>query len=154
MQKIEQQSFTKNVLSLLEKSVVTVFRIWHSNPAFKKRFFKRIYLLVAVLKKEFFKKKEKQEKRLYKNDNRKLNKFLIYIKSRSSHPEAFLEKGVLRICSKLTWEDPCQSAISIKLQNNFIEVALQHGCSYVDLLHISRTLFPKNTSERLLTHLF
>ena len=36
------------------------------------------------------------------------------------------------------------------LQSNFIEIALRHGCSLVKLLHISRTLFPKNTSEGLL----
>ena len=35
--------------------------------------------------------------------------------SRSSHPEAFLGKGVLKICSKFTGEHPCRSAISIKL---------------------------------------
>ena len=33
---------------------------------------------------------------------------------------------------------------------NFIEIALQHGCSPVNLLRISRTPFPKNTSEGLL----
>ena len=40
--------------------------------------------------------------------------------------------------------------ISIKLQSNFVEIALQHGCSPVNLLHIFRTLFSKDTSERLL----
>ena len=35
----------------------------------------------------------------------------------SSHPEVFLGKGVLKICSKFTGEHPCRSAISIKLQN-------------------------------------
>ena len=33
----------------------------------------------------------------------------------SSHPEAFLRKSVLKICSKFTGEHPCRSAISIKL---------------------------------------
>ena len=32
---------------------------------------------------------------------------------RSSRPEVFLRKGVLKICSKLTGENPCRSAISI-----------------------------------------
>ena len=36
------------------------------------------------------------------------------------------------------------------LQSNFIESALRHGCSPVNLLHIFRTVFPKNTSGRLL----
>ena len=30
-----------------------------------------------------------------------------------------------------------------------IEITLRHGCSLVNLLHIFRTLFPKNTSEYL-----
>ena len=46
---------------------------------------------------------------------------------RSSHPEVFLRRGVLKICSKFTREHPCQSAISIKS-------------------HIFRTPFPRNTS--------
>ena len=33
---------------------------------------------------------------------------------RSSHPEVFLGKGVLQICSKFTGEHPCQSVISIE----------------------------------------
>ena len=44
---------------------------------------------------------------------------------RSSHPEVFLGKGVLKI-------------------------TLRHGCSPVNLLHIFRTPFSKNTSGRLL----
>ena len=36
------------------------------------------------------------------------------------------------------------------MPSNFIEIALQHGCSPVNLLHIFRTPFPKNTSEWLL----
>ena len=34
--------------------------------------------------------------------------------------------------------------------SNFIEISLRHGCSPVNLLHIFRTPFPKNTSGRLL----
>ena len=37
-----------------------------------------------------------------------------------------------------------------KCDFNFIKIALRHGCSPVNLLHISRTPFPKNTSGRLL----
>ena len=33
---------------------------------------------------------------------------------------------------------------------NFSEIALRHGCSPVNLLHIFRIPFPKNTSEGLL----
>ena len=71
---------------------------------------------------------------------------------RSSHPDLFLGKGVLKICSKFTVKHPCQSAISIKLLCNFIEIALRHGCSPVNLLHIFRTPFPKNTSWWLLLY--
>ena len=69
---------------------------------------------------------------------------------RSSHPEVLLEKGVSKIYSKFTGEHPCLPVISIKLQSNLIEITLWHGCSPVNLLHIFRTAFTKNTSERLL----
>ena len=68
----------------------------------------------------------------------------LVTKYRSSHTEVFLGKGV-KICSKSTGEHPCRSAIC-----NFIEIALRHGCSPINLLHIFRTPFPKNTSGRLL----
>ena len=61
---------------------------------------------------------------------------------RCSHPEVFLGKGVLKICTKFTGEHPCQKAI--------IEIVLWHGCSPVNLLHIFGTYFLKNTSWRLL----
>ena len=35
-------------------------------------------------------------------------------------------------------------------KHNFIEIVLRHGCSPVNLLHISRTPFRKNTSGGLL----
>ena len=57
----------------------------------------------------------------------------------------FLGKGVLKICSKFTGEHPCRSAVSIYLQCSVIEIALWHGCSPVNLQHIFRTTFPKNT---------
>ena len=63
-----------------------------------------------------------------------------------------LGKGVLKICSKFTGEHPCRSVISIKLLCNFIEITLWHGSSPVNLLRISRTPFPKNSSGRLLLH--
>ena len=68
----------------------------------------------------------------------------------SSCPEVSLGKGVLKISSKLTGEEPCRSAISIKLLSNFVKIVLRHGYSSVNLLHIFRTLFLKNTCGRLL----
>ena len=73
--------------------------------------------------------------------------------SRISRPEIFLRKGVLKICNKSAEEHRCRSVISIKLLCNFIETALQHGCSPVDLLHIFRTPFLKNTSGWLLLYI-
>ena len=65
---------------------------------------------------------------------------------RSSHPEVFLGKGLLEICSKFTGEHLCQIAISIKLQSRAVaeqlfEIALRHGCSPVNLLIFSEHLF-------------
>ena len=62
-------------------------------------------------------------------------------KNRSSHLEAFLGKSVLKKCSNFTVEHPCRSAISIKLQSNFIEIALRQECSSANLLYIFRTPF-------------
>ena len=36
------------------------------------------------------------------------------------------------------------------MHSSFINITLHHGCSPVNLLHIFRRLFPKNTSGRLL----
>ena len=67
--------------------------------------------------------------------------------SRNNHPEVFLEKFVLKICSKFTGEHPCQSAISMRLRSNWIEITLRNVCSPVYLLHIFRTPFLKNTCD-------
>ena len=70
---------------------------------------------------------------------------------RSSHPEVFLRKAVLKIYSKFTGEHPCPSVISIKFQSNFIEMTLRCGCCPVNLLYIFRTPFPKNISGQLVS---
>ena len=62
----------------------------------------------------------------------------------------FLGKYVLRKCSKFMGEHSCRSVISINLQSIFIEITLQHECSPVNLLHIFRAPFPKNTCRGLL----
>ena len=41
---------------------------------------------------------------------------------------------------------PMPKCFSIKLQSDFIEITLRHGCSPVYLLHIFRTRATKNTS--------
>ena len=59
-------------------------------------------------------------------------------------------------CCEISLRSPeaehlCRNVNSISnLQSNFIEIALRQGCSLVNLLHIFRTPFPRNTSELLL----
>ena len=86
-------------------------------------------------------------------------KFFVFAKItdiflRSSRSDVFLVEGVLKICSKFTGEHPCRNVISIKLQSNFIEITLRHGCSPVNLLHIFRIPFSKNTSGGLLLDIY
>ena len=59
-------------------------------------------------------------------------------------------KRYSEICSKFTEKLPCQSMISIKFLCNFIEITLWHWCTPLNLLHILRATFSKNTSGRLL----
>ena len=66
---------------------------------------------------------------------------------RSSPAEVFLQKDILKICSKLTGEHPCRTVISIKLQSSFIEITVRHGCSPVNFLHNFRTPFLKMLLE-------
>ena len=42
---------------------------------------------------------------------------------------------------------------NVKLNSNFIEISLQHGCS-INLMHIIRAVFYKNTSGWLLPKIF
>ena len=63
------------------------------------------------------------------------------IKCRGSHLEVFLEKGVLKISSKLTGKVQFQSKIT-----------LQHERFPVNLQHIFRTRLPKSTSDGCFLH--
>ena len=78
--------------------------------------------------------------------------FFSLIIFRSSHQEVFLRKGVLKICSKFRGEHSCRSASWIKLQSNFIELIPRHGCSPVNVLHIFKTPFLRNTFGWLLPY--
>ena len=71
--------------------------------------------------------------------------------SKSSPPEVFLGKGVLKICSKFIKGTPMSKCDFNKVANHTI--TLRYGCSPVNLLHIFRTTFPKNNSEGLLLSL-
>ena len=55
---------------------------------------------------------------------------------RSSHPEVFLGKGVLKTCSKFTGEHPCQSVISITLLCTFGRLLLD--VSIITLIRVSK----------------
>ena len=80
-----------------------------------------------------------------------LETFFILSIFRSDPPDVFLGKSVLKICSKFTREHPYRSVISVKLQSNFVKIPL--SLAWVNLPHIFRTLFLKNTSGRLLLNL-
>ena len=58
--------------------------------------------------------------------------------------------GLWQICSKFAEEHACRSVISMKLLFNFIEITLRDECSLLNLLHIFRTPFNKNTYGGLL----
>ena len=81
----------------------------------------------------------------------KLSSFEELLKKDGSVSQKQPSRGVLRKrCSENTrqiyWRKPM-------LKCDFNKVAL-HGCSPVNLLHIFRTPFPKNTSGQLLQPLF
>ena len=77
-------------------------------------------------------------------DNEKFNIGLIWIWQKLS------SIGVLKICSIFSGEHPCRRVTLIKLQSSFIEITLRHVFCPVNLLHIFRTLFPKNTYGAML----
>ena len=96
----------------------------------------------------------------FKRQQNKMYNILVSRKTRNlltnywiSPPEVFLGKGALKISSKFTGEHLCQRVISIKLLSKFIEITLRHGCSPVNLVHIFRKPFRKNTSGGLLLKL-
>ena len=51
----------------------------------------------------------------------------LLLSLRSSRPEVFLGKGVLKICSKFIGEHPCRSAISIKLLTTSLKSHFRMG---------------------------
>ena len=59
--------------------------------------------------------------------------------------QANRKQPFIRILKISSSEHPCGSVISMKLPCNIIKITLQHGCFPVNLLHIFKTRFPKNT---------
>ena len=83
-------------------------------------------------------------KKIWEKNATSVLKVMKKITNRNSLPEMFLWKGILIIYSKFTGEHPCQSAISINLLCKFIDIALLHGCSPVNLLQFfSEHLFKR-----------
>ena len=79
----------------------------------------------------------------------------VSLKNRSSCQEVFLGKVIFKYAANLQ-ENTHVEIAKPKLQSNFIEIALRHGWSPVNLLHIFRTTFPRNTcvaaSRKTLQH--
>ena len=61
-------------------------------------------------------------------------------------PRAVLKKKCSENIQQIYSRHPCRRAISIKELCNFIEIAVWHRCSPVNLLHNFRIHFPKNRS--------
>ena len=78
--------------------------------------------------------------------------FPKFPKFRNSPAGGVLKRSCQKICSEFTEEHSCRSAISIKLQSDFTEIALRRGCYPANLLRIFRTPFPRNTSGWLFLH--
>ena len=78
---------------------------------------------------------------------RQVKSLWLAVVFRRSPPDVFLGKDVLKICTKFTRRHPCWGAISVKLLSKLIEIKLRHRCSLVNLKHIFRIPFSKNTSE-------
>ena len=69
---------------------------------------------------------------------------------RSSPPEMFLGKGVLKKMQLIYRRTPMPKCDFNKVSINFIEITLRHRFSQVNLLHIFRIPFLKNNSGQLL----
>ena len=65
-------------------------------------------------------------------------------------PRGVLWKSYSENMQQIYRRTTIRNVISIKLFCNFIGITLLHGCCPVNLLHIFRTPFPKNTSGWLL----
>ena len=78
---------------------------------------------------------------------------LIHIHHYSDKPSKDVLKKRCSENMQQTYKRPCRSVISKKLHGNFIEPALRHGCSPVNLMHIFRTTFLKNTAGGVLLNI-
>ena len=103
---LERSSNSKSLFSTNSGS------IWYSQSS---------YILVLNLSFSDFKSFTSSSIVSYVNSMLCIKSESFIFNSRSSHPEMFLRKGVLKICNKFTGEYPCQSAISIKLLTTLLK---------------------------------
>ena len=68
----------------------------------------------------------------------------------------YVSQAAIQRCSveKVFWKHAASlqenTHAEVRFQSNFIEIALRHGCTPVNFLHIFKALFSKNTSGWLL----
>ena len=88
----------------------------------------------------------------------KLKKVLLWLLQMHKSSSDFAEQifgtltcfGTIGIYKESVYWNVDQVLKNFATQSNFIQITLQHGCSAVNLLHIFRTPFAKNTSGGLL----
>ena len=73
------------------------------------------------------------------------NNSLLKVFTEAALQEVFLRKGVLKYVANLQENTMPKCEFKGRLQRNFIEIALRHGCPPVNLLYIFRTPFQKST---------
>ena len=129
------------------KGKTSFFVQWHFFSNIKYLVLIRLFLLKRKLKYCYTKNETKVMNRI---SNRTKTWISIY---RNNHLDVFLQKVVMKICNKFTEEHLCRSVIAIKLLWNFIKTTFRHRYCSINLLHIFRTPFPKNTSGGLLLYI-
>ena len=84
-----------------------------------------------------------------------VNIFLFIDRSIQKQPRrSVLRKRCSKVMQQIYRRAPMPKRSFNEVASNFIEIALRHGCSPINLLHISGKPFPKNTSGVLLYILF
>ena len=82
--------------------------------------------------------------------NRKIPAGISFIHTyKSSQPEVFFKKGVLRIFSQFTGEHPCKHVVSTSLRSHFCNGIVL----YIYYISEAERLFLENTSGELLLYI-
>ena len=94
--------------------------------------------------------------KMFRRRKGRLKNVLCKFNSQKQPSKGFLRKRCSENMQQISRRTPvqkCDFNKVEKLQSNFIETTLRHGCSPVNLLYIFRTSFSKNTSGWLLLHI-